>query len=394
MKKIYFLFLSAMLFASYPANAQWTSLNPPKSSYETYANLAVSDNGKNLSSYSSDMKGIASYTTSHDYGATWQVNPTVRNIGGQVMFWEDDVLYIHDLAMKNLKKSTDFGATFTIQNETLSAQTPIVRAKSGKWYMEASSQYYYSTDKGVSWVASNNIGGMFITYVFANNGNVVTTHNGGIAYSTDDCESWTNATLPSNLKLPYSCISKSTDGTLLAFYYSSPSIVCRSTDNGVTWQQINSTIPANTKSMLYSGNEVIAYTILGSTYKSTDDGLTFSLLMPASLMMSVTSMMVANSNVYIYGMSDIYRYGDLTSGIDKTFSDNQLKTYPNPCRNEVKLSGAEFESYLITDLSGKVVRRNSISDNKIDLSTVDKGVYLLTVKETNGHSRVARIVKE
>lgn len=117
------ILLSLMLLMVSQTNAQWTAMNVPKSNYETYQFLAVSDEGKNLFSYMSDMSGKAYFVSSHDYGATWQtyeqlnVNykiPTAP-ITNESIFWEGDVLY-YDSSDGAFKKSIDFGHTFTVQN--------------------------------------------------------------------------------------------------------------------------------------------------------------------------------------------------------------------------------------------------------------------------------------
>ncbi|MFZ4739983.1 MAG: T9SS type A sorting domain-containing protein [Bacteroidales bacterium] len=399
MKKLYIITLLSILFVG-QIKAQWTNLNALGSNYEDYQLLAVSDNGKNIAAYNSKLTSGQStihYTTSHDYGITWQVYLTTQATGGQYMFWDGDNLYIQtsNATIANLKKSTDYGASFTVQNSSYNTQSLIIRSANAKWYIVNSSLLYSSIDKGASWTSVSNLNNVFIDYVVANNGNIVATCNSGVIYSTNGGDSWTVSTFPNSTFLkPYNSISKASDGSLLVFH-SSSSLVCKSTDNGVTWQQINSTLPANTKSLLYSGTDIISYSILGTTYKSTDGGLLFTQMTPSSLLTTVSSMTAANNNVYIYGMSAIYKYGNSSTGIAEQLSDKKITVFPNPCKDFVEVkSDKVFDSYQIINLLGEVVVESKFIDGKIDISSMISGVYLLNCIEKNGTRTSLSLVKE
>ena len=404
MKKLYiFTMLSLMLLAC-QTKAQWTSLNAPKSNYEDYQLFAASDNGKNLALLSgkldmSTFKVNLIYTISHDNGATWQVYQTKQIGGGQSMFWEGDDLYVQsaNATIANLMKSSDFGATFTVQNSSYTTQTPIVRSPNGKWYLENSSILNYSTDKGVNWIKKDlGSGQYFIDYVVAKNGNIVATVNGGAAYSTDGGETWIFSNFPSNdLKTIYNSISKSPDGTIFIFKQTTPtSLVCKSTDNGVSWQKINVSLPANTKKLFYCGTDIIVYTVQGSTYKSTDGGTTFSAMTPANPLTTVTDMIATNSAVYIFGMSGVYQYGNFTTGLTESLKDNKLSVFPNPSKDIINLiSDEKYESYSIANLIGKTVSKSKIENNQIDISQIKTGIYLLTVIGKNEQRKSFKIIK-
>jgi photosystem II stability/assembly factor-like uncharacterized protein len=393
------------MFLVNESKAQWASLNAPKNNYEDYQQIAVSDNGKNLAALSGKLnlttfKVNLIYITSHDFGVTWQIYPTNQIGGGQSMFWDGDDLYVQtsNASIANLMKSSDFGATFTVQNSLYNTQTPIVRSPNGKWYLENSSVLNYSTDKGATWIKKDlGTGQYFIDYVVANNGNIVATVNGGAAYSTDGGETWIFSSFPSdNLKTIYNSISKSSDGSLFIFKQATPtSLVCKSTDNGVSWQEINVSLPSNTRKLLDCGTEMIAYTVLGSTYKSADGGKTFSAMTPANPLITVFDMVTTNSIVYIFGMSGIYKYGNSTTGLTKPLTDNKFSVFPNPCKDVVNLKpDNKYDSYTITNMAGEMVGKSKISNSQIDFSQMKAGIYLLTVFEKSGRKESVKIIKE
>ena len=401
MKRLYiFTLLSLMLLANY-SKAQWNSLNAPSSNYETYAALTVSEDGKNLFSFMSDMSGNDYFVTSHDYGSTWQkyiqvkvnYNIPTAPIDNSTIFWEGDVLY-YTSADGTFRKSVDFGATVSSVNSQPPSYRPILRSPDGKWYQPGAGYWHVSVDKGISW---NTIPGGIdaIDYLTAKNGNIVgLISNGGIGYSSDNGVSWKASTLPAGTIWQYTSIAKATDGTLLAFYYSSPSILLKSTDNGVTWQKVNAAIPANTKVICYYGNDVIAYSILGTTYKSTDGGFSFVALNSKQIMMSITSMGSNGKNIYLHGMTGIYIYGNTPTGIN-SIAEDKLSIFPNPCKNSIHLESSKtFDSYLLTEITGRMVNRGIITNSKIDVSQINSGIYILSATTKDGEKSSVKIIKE
>lgn len=401
MKKIYLLTLIATVLSASKINAQWTSLNAPASNYETYQMLAVSDDGKNLFSYMSDLSGKAYFVCSHDFGSTWQqyLQPTTNfvthsaPINGETIFWEGDVLYYTNFD-GIFKKSTDFGATFSTQSTQIPSYRPILRSPNGKWYQPGSGNWHVSTDKGITWSTLPS-GIDAIAYLTAKNGNIIgLISNGGIGYSEDNGVSWKSSTLPAGTIWQYTSVAKATDGTLIAFYYSSPSILLKSTDNGVTWQKVNAVIPASTKVVCYSGNDIIAYSILGTTYKSSDGGLSFTALNSKTIMTIISSMISNGKNIYLHGMSGIYVYGSLTTGV-RFLEKEQPSIFPNPCQNILYLESAEnYRSYSLNDLTGRMVDCGLINDSKINVSQIHTGIYILSATNSEGKKLSVKIVKE
>ena len=387
-------------------SAQWTSLNVPKSNYETYQSLAVSDDGKNLFSYMSDMSGKAFLVSSHDYGTTWQtyeqqkVNYSIPTapVASVTTFWDGDVLYYVSADMA-FRKSTDFGATTSILSSTArSLSFSVLRLPNGNWYVADAGYNWLSTDKGVSWTQTT--GGIYgIAYVTANNGNIVALQNNTVIGYSSDGLTWNKSTVPAGImgggNTPR--LSKAADGTILAYFYSTPtSFILKSTDNGLTFQLVNATIPANTNIMYYYKNDIIAVEILGTTYKSTDGGLTFSVLNSTKLLNTVSSMISYGNNIYFYGMSGIYRYGAVKTETADLQSINKLEVFPNPCYDVITLqSDYPISSYIITNMEGQLISKSThYLTNRIDVSYLLKGIYLLTTVTSNGQKSTLRLVKE
>lgn len=107
---------------------------------------------------------------------------------------------------------------------------------------------------------------------------------------------------------------------------------------------------------------------------------------------------IDNINIYAGDPSD-----DLILGLDESVEFADIKLYPNPADNEVKLSfglaSAQEVMLEITDLTGKVVQANEIKANEgnnlVMMNTSDfaQGVYFLNVYSGNKRSTLQFVIK-
>lgn len=76
-------------------------------------------------------------------------------------------------------------------------------------------------------------------------------------------------------------------------------------------------------------------------------------------------------NIRLYGSNE-------TSGIKKNES-NKYEIYPNPAKDVVYISGVNDFNVSISDMMGRVVLSVENANNQIDLSILEKGVYLVNI---------------
>lgn len=77
----------------------------------------------------------------------------------------------------------------------------------------------------------------------------------------------------------------------------------------------------------------------------------------------------------------------------------ETNIYPNPTKGKVWINRASNNksfSYKISTLSNQIVKKenNLTGTNVIDLLTLSKGVYLITIEEENGHRYTQKIIKQ
>jgi hypothetical protein len=106
-----------------------------------------------------------------------------------------------------------------------------------------------------------------------------------------------------------------------------------------------------------------------------------------------------NQNSIIDGIY-VRKVWDLTNpgtalGVDKFAQNNTLKVYPNPVQNNrVSIySSIEGEKEVsLFDLNGRVVLKKTMTNNELDLTNVNKGVYMLQTKVGTNTSTTKLIV--
>ena len=82
---------------------------------------------------------------------------------------------------------------------------------------------------------------------------------------------------------------------------------------------------------------------------------------------------------------------DVPSSTKDIFS-NSLGLYPNPANQLITIpSSLQVSGYQVYDLSGRSVLNGA--ENVVDISTVDRGTYIIQVTDTNGELYAERFVK-
>jgi len=80
-----------------------------------------------------------------------------------------------------------------------------------------------------------------------------------------------------------------------------------------------------------------------------------------------------------------------TSDPDNT--NKNVNVYPNPVKEILHFS-EEVSNVKITDLSGRTVKQISASGKSVNVSTLAKGVYIITATAKSGKTIIKKIIKE
>lgn len=82
----------------------------------------------------------------------------------------------------------------------------------------------------------------------------------------------------------------------------------------------------------------------------------------------------------------------INEGIDTSIKEQQqsiFKVFPNPFRNELKITGERVWEILVFDAKGSIVLKGS--SNRINLSVLEKGVYYLKINHSHTLQKIVKI---
>ena len=206
----------------------------------------------------------------------------------------------------------------------------------------------------------------------------------------------------------------STNGLLITYDYvvegSEIAILYSTSDSGQTWEPVENTgtfypsdivyVPGTPNTYVTSGSD-------GSSY-STDGGLTWTDIAydpttspykgSLAFLNSTTGFAGGFSQTMIDSLpiAGIYKFnGDLSLAVsDANASKAKLVAYPNPATDVVKLKSAkEIKSVNILDLSGKVVKTVKTT-SEVNVSSLNKGVYILQASYKDGSFENTKVIKK
>lgn len=340
--------------------------------------------------------------------------------------------------------SSSDGTTWT--NETVGATGSFRSIKifgSTLYTASNASNIYTSENNGVSW---NLLGGksglesVYMTTFFKNNSVMVYSTSSGSAstyYSNDDGSTWSVSQFDygSGPQSGFEAGQKNIielDGVL---YFSSLKDVFKSTDNGATWSVVSTApnIPDGTVTSLCATDDALILTIYGyGTHKSTDGGLTWTMILGGSFGTLTNNMTIAyyyngylfvggalgmvyvseddganwtemniggieivqcfhyfNGYIYAGTNSNLHRYEYAMSTVNMDEEiPNTFNVFPNPTTGLITIENDTFTTFDIINVNGEVVHTGSTSLRTIDLSAQPQGVYFLRV-----NNQVVKIVK-
>lgn len=177
------------------------------------------------------------------------------------------------------------------------------------------------------------------------------------------------------------------------------------TDGGVTWNPVTYSGMMGNNSLDYVPGTAIVVTTQdgGGTAYSLDNGLSWN---DSGMTEQVTVLSFLSNTVGFGGgftdiitpasVGGIYKY---TGNVLATaqFGANKLTVHPNPSNGIYNLTGAPIQSVLVSDLLGKQVFKGEFGmtdNNTIDLTSLNSGVYLMTITGEGSAQKTVKIVKE
>ena len=187
-----------------------------------------------------------------------------------------------------------------------------------------------------------------------------------------------------------------------------PITINRTTDGGVTWSVITNApsglpIPFSggieyipgTDYLLATGPSDATQTSQKGTWISDDHGVTWTAIDQGIYHQTIHC--VDNQNCYSFGWNQtegVFLFKLNFAGLGTSEVASQLAgIYPNPTKGEVFIkTDKKIKLSTVLDMTGKVLLTES--SKKLDISSLNNGVYLLIVKFENGKIHAEKIIKK
>ena len=140
--------------------------------------------------------------------------------------------------------------------------------------------------------------------------------------------------------------------------------------------------------LIISGNDAEAFSldsVSGALTVSTSSALDFETTPAFNLAIQVSDGALSDSATVTINLTDV----DETT---LSLADASEMIYPNPTDGIVNIKMAEFKEATIYNLSGKRIMRST--DNRIDVSALSEGVYIIKLENRSGDRFSTRLIKE
>ena len=101
---------------------------------------------------------------------------------------------------------------------------------------------------------------------------------------------------------------------------------------------------------------------------------------------TLTIIIKATDN-YDASVSDTFKLvvKSLQTGIDQYTNTEDLLIFPNPAKNYIQVYAArddhyKFKNFQILTIDGKIIKEGRLESERIDISDLNKGLFLLSIK--------------
>ena len=143
---------------------------------------------------------------------------------------------------------------------------------------------------------------------------------------------------------------------------------------------------------IVSGNDAEAFSLdseSGELTVSTSSALDFETTLTYSLGVEVSDGALSDVAIFTINLTDVDEEEEEEI---LSLADASEIIYPNPSDGIINIKMAEFKEATVYNLSGKRIMRST--DNRIDVSALSEGVYIIKLENRSGDRFSTRLIKE
>ena len=142
--------------------------------------------------------------------------------------------------------------------------------------------------------------------------------------------------------------------------------------------------------VIMAGNDAEAFSLdseSGELIVSTSSALDFETTPSYSLGIEVSDGALSDVAIFTVNLTDVEEEEETLS-----LADASEMIYPNPTDGIINIKMNQFKEATIYNLSGKRIMRST--DNRIDVSSLSEGVYIIKLENSSGDRFSTRLIKE
>jgi hypothetical protein len=111
----------------------------------------------------------------------------------------------------------------------------------------------------------------------------------------------------------------------------------------------------------------------------------------------VKSLITCGNGCYAFNTTDnkVIIIKDSTLGLSESEEKNKISIYPNPTTDYLYIkSDLTIKEIQISDLNGRIINNLELQDNKMNLSSLQSGIYFAKISDENGKTLTKKIIKK
>ena len=112
---------------------------------------------------------------------------------------------------------------------------------------------------------------------------------------------------------------------------------------------------------------------------------------------SVKNIITCGNGCYAFNTTDnkVIIIKDSTLGLSESEEKNNISIYPNPTTDYLYIkSDLDIKEIQISDLNGRIINNLNYQDNKLNLTTLQTGIYFAKISDANGKIITKKIIKK
>lgn len=112
---------------------------------------------------------------------------------------------------------------------------------------------------------------------------------------------------------------------------------------------------------------------------------------------SVKNIITCGNGCYAFNTTDnkVIIIKDSTLGLSESEEKNKISIYPNPTTDYLYIkSDLDIKDVQISDLNGRIINNLEFEDNKMNLASLQTGIYFAKISDINGKILTMKIIKK